>query len=44
MGVAPPVSDDWAPTASTLDAARTMAGISEMLRGMEIPAAWPPGK
>ena len=42
-GVAPPVSDDWAPIGSTRDAARTAAASSASERGWATPVAWPPG-
>src|SRR5829696_2603092 len=44
IGVAPPVSDDCAPTTSSVPAAQTIAGISATSRGMTTAAACPPGK
>ena len=42
-GVAPPVSDDCAPTASTRRASRRHADTSSIDRGRSTPAALPPG-
>ena len=44
IGVAPPVSDDCAPTASTDAELARMSTTSAVVRGKTRPAAWPPGK
>src|SRR5688572_23635037 len=42
-GVAPPVSDDWAPTIRMRRASRRAADTSSIDRGRMTPAAVPPG-
>src|SRR5688500_19203139 len=44
MGVAPPVSDDWAPIGSTARAPRIASATSSAVRGKTMPCACPPGK
>ena len=44
FGVAPPVSDDWAPIGRTAGTERTSAATSASDEGVAIPAANPPGK
>src|SRR3982751_1259659 len=44
IGVAPPVNEDCAPTTRSVGAARTIAGISAIVRGTRMSAACPPGK
>ena len=44
FGVAPPVSEDWAPIGKTAGTERTSAATSASDEGVAIPAANPPGK